>query len=65
MGEEELDVLLGDEKLADTQDITVLITNTKADVEAFSDWVSDNGIDDEFHVLHEADKYEVLKWKKQ
>lgn len=65
MGEEELDVLLGDEGLADTQDITVLNTNTKADGEAFLDWVSDNGIDGEFKVLHEAGKYEVLKWEKQ
>lgn len=64
-GEEKLDALLADTQIGEQKDITILITNTKADAQTFQNWESGHGFEDEMDVLCKTGKYEVIKWHKE
>lgn len=64
-GEEKLDALLADTLIGEQKDITILITNTKADARAFQRWVSGHGFEDDMDILCETGKYEVIKWHRE
>lgn len=61
-GEEKLDALLADTLIGEQKDITILITNTKADARTFQRWVSGHGFEDDMDILCKTGKYEVVKW---
>lgn len=61
-GEEKLDALLADTLIGEQKDITILITNTKADARTFQRWVSGHGFEDDMDILCKTGKYEVIKW---
>ena len=58
-GEEKLDALLADTLIGEQKDITILITNTKADARTFQRWVSGHGFEDDMDILCKTGKYEV------
>lgn len=60
-GEEKLDALLADTLIGEQKDITILITNTKADARTFQRWVSGHGFEDDMDILCKTGKYEVIK----
>lgn len=64
-GEEKLDVLLADTLIGEQKDITILITNTKADARTFQRWVSGHGFEDDMDILCKTGKYEVIKWHRE
>lgn len=64
-GEEKLDALLADTQIGEQKDITILITNTKADAQTFQNWESGHGFEDEMDVLCKTGKYEVIKWHRE
>lgn len=64
-GEEELDALLADTLIGEQKDITILITNTKADARTFQRWVSGHGFEDDMDILCKTGKYEVIKWHRE
>ncbi len=64
-GEEKLDALLADTQIGEQKDITILITNTKADAQTFQNWESRHGFEDEMDVLCKTGKYEVIKWHRE
>lgn len=64
-GEEKLDALLADTLIGEQKDITILITNTKADARTFQGWVSGYGFEDDMDILCKTGKYEVIKWHRE
>lgn len=64
-GEEKLDTLLADTLIGEQKDITILITNTKADARTFQRWVSGHGFEDDMDILCKTGKYEVIKWHRE
>lgn len=64
-GEEKLDALLADTLIGEQKDITILITNTKADARTFQRWVSGHGFEDDMDILCKTGKYEVIKWHRE
>ena len=64
-GEENLDALLADTLIGEQKDITILITNTKADARTFQGWVSGHGFEDDMDILCKTGKYEVIKWHRE
>lgn len=64
-GEEKLDALLADTLIGEQNDITILITNTKADARTFQRWVSGHGFEDDMDILCKTGKYEVIKWHRE
>lgn len=64
-GEEKLDALLADILIGEQKDITILITNTKADARTFQGWVSGYGFEDDMDILCKTGKYEVIKWHRE
>ena len=64
-GEEKLDALLADTLIGEQKDITILITNTKADARTFQGWVSGYGFEDDMDILCKTGKYEVIKWYRE
>lgn len=64
-GEEKLDALLADTLIGEQKDITILITNTKADARTFQRWVSGHGFEDDMNILCKTGKYEVIKWHRE
>ena len=64
-GEENLDALLADTLIGEQKDITILITNTKADARTFQRWVSGHGFEDDMDILCKTGKYEVIKWHRE
>ena len=64
-GEEKLDALLADTLIGEQKDITILITNTKADARTFQRWVSGHGFEDDMDILCKTGKYEVIKWLRE
>ena len=64
-GEETLDALLADTLIGEQKDITILITNTKADARTFQRWVSGHGFEDDMDILCKTGKYEVIKWHRE
>lgn len=64
-GEEKLDALLADTLIGEQKDITILITNTKADARTFQRWVSGHGFEDDMDILCKPGKYEVIKWHRE
>lgn len=64
-GEEKLDALLADTQIGEQKDITILITNTKADARTFQGWVSGHGFEDDMDILCKTGKYEVIKWHRE
>ena len=64
-GEEKLDALLADTLIGEQKDITILITNTKADARTFQGWVSGHGFEDDMDILCKTGKYEVIKWHRE
>lgn len=64
-GEEKLDALLADTLIGKQKDITILITNTKADARTFQRWVSGHGFEDDMDILCKTGKYEVIKWHRE
>ena len=64
-GEEKLDTLLADTLSGEQKDITILITNTKADARTFQRWVSGHGFEDDMDILCKTGKYEVIKWHRE
>lgn len=64
-GEEKLDALLADTQIGEQKDITILITNTKADARTFQGWVSGYGFEDDMDILCKTGKYEVIKWHRE
>ena len=64
-GEEKLDALLADTLIGEQEDITILITNTKADARTFQRWVSGHGFEDDMDILCKTGKYEVIKWHRE
>ena len=64
-GEEKLDTLLADPLIGEQKDITILITNTKADARTFQRWVSGHGFEDDMDILCKTGKYEVIKWHRE
>lgn len=64
-GEEKLDALLADTLIGKQKDITILITNTKADARTFQGWVSGYGFEDDMDILCKTGKYEVIKWYRE
>lgn len=64
-GEEKLDALRADTLIGEQKDITILITNTKADARTFQRWVSGHGFEDDMDILCKTGKYEVIKWHRE
>lgn len=64
-GEEKLDALLADTLIGEQKDITILITNTKADARTFQRWVFGHGFEDDMDILCKTGKYEVIKWHRE
>lgn len=64
-GEEKLDALLADTQIGEQKDITILITNTKADAQTFQRWESGHGFEDDMDILCKTGKYEVIKWHRE
>ena len=64
-GEEKLDALLADTLIGEQKDITILITNTKADARTFQRWVSGHGFEDDMDIFCKTGKYEVIKWHRE
>lgn len=64
-GEEKLDALLADTLIGEQKDITILITNTKADARTFQRWGSGHGFEDDMDILCKTGKYEVIKWHRE
>ena len=64
-GEKKLDALLADTLIGEQKDITILITNTKADARTFQGWVSGYGFEDDMDILCKTGKYEVIKWHRE
>lgn len=64
-GEEKLDALLADTLIGEQKDITILITNTKADARTFQRWVSGHGFEDDMDILCKTGKYEVIEWHRE
>ena len=64
-GEENMDALLADTLIGEQKDITILITNTKADARTFQRWVSGHGFEDDMDILCKTGKYEVIKWHRE
>lgn len=64
-GEEKLDALLADTLIGEQKDITILITNTKADARTFQRWVSGHGFEDDMDILCKTGEYEVIKWHRE
>ena len=64
-GEEKLDALLADTLIGEQKDITILITNTRADARTFQGWVSGHGFEDDMDILCKTGKYEVIKWHRE
>lgn len=64
-GEEKPDALLADTLIGEQKDITILITNTKADARTFQRWVSGHGFEDDMDILCKTGKYEVIKWHRE
>ena len=64
-GEEKQDALLADTLIGEQKDITILITNTKADARTFQGWVSGHGFEDDMDILCKTGKYEVIKWHRE
>lgn len=64
-GEEKLDALHADTLIGEQKDITILITNTKADARTFQRWVSGHGFEDDMDILCKTGKYEVIKWHRE
>lgn len=64
-GEEKLDALLADTLIGEQKDITILITNAKADARTFQRWVSGHGFEDDMDILCKTGKYEVIKWHRE
>ena len=64
-GEEKLDALLADTLIGEQKDITILITNTKADARTFQRWVSGHGFEDDMDILCKTGKYEVIKLQRE
>lgn len=64
-GEEKLDALFADTLIGEQKDITILITNTKADARTFQRWVSGHGFEDDMDILCKTGKYEVIKWHRE
>lgn len=64
--ETEYEILADDEELKETEIITVLITNIKADGEDFKEWVRENHVDMEtIETIYESQNRAVLKWTKR
>ena len=57
--------LLADTLIGEQKDITILITNTKADARTFQGWVSGYGFEDDMDILCKTGKYEVIKWHRE
>ena len=55
-GEEKQDALLADTLIGEQKDITILITNTKADARTFQGWVSGHGFEDDMDILCKTGK---------
>ena len=58
-GEEKLDALLADTLIGEQKDITILITNTKADARTFQRWVSGHGFEDDMDILCKTGKMKL------